>query len=319
MSKKEKSRFVVYAALAGNLLVAGTKFVAAFTTGSSSMLSEAIHSVVDSGNEGLLLYGYRQSARRPDSKHPLGYGRELYFWSFVVALLLFACGAGFAIYEGITRILHPEPLSNVLANYCVIGASAVFEGTTWIIALRSFKETKADVGYLQAIEESKDPPSFMVLLEDTAALIGLGFAASGQFLSEWFQMPQFDGIASLLIGILLAIIALIVAKESKNLLIGERARDGIDTSIEALALEEAGVERVNDVLTLHLSPDQLVVALSLEFTDESRTGDIEAAIVSMEKRIRENHPEAISIFVKPQTRQAFADRRKALLTGLPRA
>ncbi|WP_348536171.1 cation diffusion facilitator family transporter [Labrys sp. LIt4] len=312
MARNGKSRHVVYAALIGNMLVAATKFVAAAMTGSSSMLSEAIHSVVDSGNEGLLLYGYRRSARSPDEKHPLGYGRELYFWSLVVALLLFVMGGGFAIYEGLSRIVHPFPVTHLFANYCVLGASALFEGGTWIIALKAFQQTKQGEGYLEAIEVSKDPPAFMVLLEDTAALAGLALSAAGLSLSEWLQAPQFDGAASLVIGLMLTLVALIVARESKDLLIGERAHQKIDASIKELAQREPEVERVNGVLTLHLSPDQIVAALSLEFVDDIRTTEIETAIVSMERRIRKLHPEIVSIFVKPQAHQTFRQRRKAV-------
>jgi cation diffusion facilitator family transporter len=319
MSGKNASRRVVYAALAGNLLVAATKFVAAIVTGSASMLSEAIHSFVDSGNEGLLLYGYRRSSRRPDAIHPLGYGRELYFWSFVVSLLLFTLGAGFAIYEGISRILRPEPLNHVFANYAVLGASAIFEGSTWFIALRAFQKTKAEEGYLEAIQDSKDPPAFLVLLEDSAALVGLAVAAAGLGLSEWWQAPQFDGAASVVIGLMLASIALLAARESKGLLIGERADEEITASIKKLAQEEPGVDCVNDIFTVHLSPDQIIVALSLEFADDIRTSEIETGIESMERRIRETHPEAVSIFVKPQTHRTFKERQKALQSEWPGA
>lgn len=315
MSRVEGSRRVVHAALAGNVLVAITKFVAASLTGSSSMLSEAIHSVVDSGNEALLIYGYHRSNLGPDEKHPLGHGRELYFWSFVVALLLFVLGAGFGIYEGMSRVLYPRPLTHLLASYCVLGASALFEGTTWVIALRAFQRAKKKEGYLEAIQVSKDPPAFMVLLEDTAALAGLALSAMGLFLAQWLEAPQFDGWASIAIGLILALVALVVARESKDLLIGERAHHEIDASIKRLVLAEPQVESVNGVLTLHLSPDQIVVALSLEFVDDIRTSDIEVAIVSMERRIRQTHPEAISIFVKPQTQRAFKERRKAISSG----
>ncbi|CAM5761778.1 hypothetical protein LMIY3S_00252 [Labrys miyagiensis] len=308
----DRSRFVVYAALAGNILVAATKFVAAAMTGSSSMWSEAIHSVVDSGNEVLLLYGYRRSRLGPDDQHPLGYGRELYFWSFVVAMLLFTLGAGLAAYEGASRIINPEPLTHVLANYGVLLAAAIFEGATWIVALRAFRQTKGDGSYLTAIEDSKDPPGFMVLLEDSAALVGLAVAGVGLFLSDHLQDPRFDGAASIVIGLILGGVAFLVARESKALLIGERADREIEASIAELAMREQAVERVNSVLTLHMAPEQIVVALSLEFADNVRTSEIENAIFSMERRIRETHPQAISIFVKPQTQKVFKDSLRAI-------
>lgn len=309
MAANSSSKNVVYAALVGNLLVAITKFGAAAFTGSSAMLSEAVHSLVDTSNEVLLLYGYHRSARRPDLRHPLGYGRELYFWSFVVALLLFALGAGVSIYEGILHIAAPSPIENVGLNYVVLALSVVFEGSTWWVALRAFREAKGRSGYWEAVKKSKDPPAFIVLFEDTAALIGIAIAALGIALSTRLQMPVLDGIASILIGAVLATTASVLARESKGLLIGERAGERINASIIGLARHEPGVEGANGAITVHLAPDQIVVALSLEFADELMTPQIEACVVSLEKRIRERHPEVVSLFVKPQTRRTFETAR----------
>ncbi|HYR67067.1 MAG TPA: cation diffusion facilitator family transporter [Reyranella sp.] len=299
------SKSVVHVALAGNLLVAITKFVAAGFSGSSSMLSEGVHSLVDCANEVLLLYGYRRSTRRPDRRHPFGYGRELYFWSFVVALLLFALGAGVSVYEGVSHILNPRPLTNVEINYLVLLASALFEGGSWWMALRKFRQQKGSLGYWQAVRESKDPPSFMVLLEDTAALLGIAVAAGGIFAADRLGRPALDGLASILIGVILAVTAAILARETKALLIGERASQRINDSIVALARDQAGVEGANGALTVHLAPDQIVAALSLEFEDDLRTPDIERSVLSLEQRIRERHPEIVALFVKPQTRRTF--------------
>ena len=296
---------MVYVALAGNLLVAITKFIAAAVSGSSSMLSEGVHSLVDCSNEVLLLYGYRRSLRRPDRSHPFGYGRELYFWSFVVALLLFALGAGVSIYEGIAHIQRPEPLTNIGINYLVLLAAALFEGGSWLMALRVFRRQKRELSYWQAIRESKDPPSFMVLLEDTAALIGIAIAACGVFAADRTGISALDGVASILIGVVLAVTATILARETKALLIGERASQRINDSIVALAREQAGVEDANGALTVHLAPDQIVAALSLEFEDELRTPAIEKSVVELEQRIRTRHPEIVALFVKPQTRRTF--------------
>jgi cation diffusion facilitator family transporter len=309
MAANSSSKKVIYAALAGNLLVAITKFVAAASTGSSSMMSEGVHSLVDTGNGALLLYGYHRSSRRPDPMHPLGYGRELYFWSFVVALLLFALGAGVSIYEGVTHIARPASIENVRVNYIVLAVSFLFEGISWLIALRTFRAAKGRLGYWEAVRKSKDPPSFMVLFEDTAALIGIAVAAVGIFAADNLQMPALDGVASILIGAVLAITATLLARESKELLIGERAGESINSSIIALARDEAGVEGANGAITVHLAPDQIVVALSLEFADELRTPQIENCVVALEKRIREKHPEVISLFVKPQTRRTFENAR----------
>lgn len=311
MSETALSKRVVYAALVGNLLVAATKFIAAAVTGSSSMLSEAVHSLVDTGNEGLLLYGYFRSSRRPDDTHPLGYGRELYFWSFIVSLLLFAIGAGVSLYEGVNHIIAPTPITDPTVNYIVLAISAVFEGATWWIALKRFGKLKGRRGYWEAMRDSKDPPSFMVLFEDTAALIGIAIAAAGNFAAQHWGISAIDGIASILIGIVLAIAATALARENKALLIGERASDDVINSILALAISEPSVDGANDVFAVHLAPDQILVALSLEFSDELRTPQIEAAIVRLEDRIRKKHPEVIALFVKPQTRRTFETMQAA--------
>jgi cation diffusion facilitator family transporter len=304
------SKQVVYAALIGNLLVAATKFAAAAFTGSSSILSEGVHSLVDTGNEALLLYGYRRAARPPDPHHPMGYGRELYFWSFVVALLLFALGAGVATYEGITHIASPVRIENVGANYVVLALSLLFEGATWWVALRAFRAAKGELGYWEAFRRSKDPPSFMVLVEDTAALLGIAIAAAGIFAAERLDMPVLDGAASILIGLVLAVTASLLARESKELLIGERASEDINASIIALAQRELGVEGANGAITVHLAPDQIVAALSLEFSDDLRVPEIERCVVSLERHLRERHPQVVSLFVKPQTRRTFEEARR---------
>jgi cation diffusion facilitator family transporter len=301
---------VVYVALVGNLLVAASKFVAAAMTGSSSILSEGVHSLVDTGNEALLLYGYRRAARPPDPSHPMGYGRELYLWSFVVALLLFALGAGVALYEGISHIVAPVPLKNVAANYVVLALSALFEGASWWLALRTFRATKGKLGYWQAVRRSKDPPAFMVLMEDSAALVGIAIAAAGISAAHGLDMPVLDGVASILIGLVLAATATLLARESKELLIGERASEAVSASIIALARQEPGVEGANGAVTVHLAPDQIVAALSLEFADELRAPEIEQCVVSLERRVRRVHPEVVSLFVKPQTRHTFEAARR---------
>lgn len=294
------SKTVVYAAAAGNLLVALTKFVAAYWTGSSAMLSEAIHSVVDTGNQVLLLYGLRRAAKAPDAGHPLGYGRELYFWSFIVALLLFTLGAGVAFYEGYRHIMHPTEIVDALVSYVVYACAAVFEGTSWTIALREFRKAKGNAGYIEAIILSKDPPAFIVLFEDSAALIGLSIAALGTFLADRYAMPAFDGAASLGIGIVLTLTAFALARESKGLLIGEPASPRLRDGILAIARKTGGIESAQIVFTVHMAPDQVIAALSLEFRDSLETPEIERAIDELERAIHEAHPEVIAIFVKPQ-------------------
>ena len=295
-----QSKIVVYAAFAGNLLVALTKFVAAWWTGSSAMLSEAIHSVVDTGNQLLLLYGLYRADLPPDDRHPLGHGRELYFWSFIVALLIFTAGAGVAFYEGIEHILHPNAITDPYVSYIVLGLSAVFEGATWWIALRQFRKAKGDVGYFEAVRRSKDPPTFIVLFEDSAALIGLAIAFAGTLASHAFAMPALDGVASIGISLLLAAVALVLAKESKGLLIGEPVSRRVRESVYAIARATPGVERVQIIFTVHLAPDQAIAALALEFKDALTTPEIENATATLERRIHDRHPEVLAIFVRPQ-------------------
>lgn len=295
----------VYAALAGNVAVAVTKLAAAVLTGSAAMFSEAVHSVVDCGNEGLLLHGYRRAARRPDLVHPLGFGRELYFWSFIVALLLFALGAGVSIYQGIRHVLEPEPAEQLGIAYAVLALSFLFEGGSWLIAWRHFKEVRGPLGFWKAFRQSKDPPSFMVLFEDSAALVGILIAAAGLFLADRFDMPRLDGVASILIGLVLATVALLLAIESKSLLIGERATPALVESICRIAAGEPGVVHANSALTAQLAPDQAMVALSIEFDRALDTAAIERCVAAIEARVRETHPEVVALFVKPQALGRF--------------
>jgi len=311
MAAGSASRTVIYAALAGNLLVALTKFAAAGWTGSSAMLSEGVHSVVDTSNQMLLLYGINRSSKPPDEDHPLGYGRELYFWSFIVAVLLFALGAGVSIYQGVARVRTPSPVTDVIVVYIVLALSFVFEGVSWRVSQRAFRAAKGDLGYWEAVRKSKDPPSFIVLFEDSAALIGIVIAAAGTFAADSLQMPVFDGIASILIGGVLAATSAALARESKGLLIGERADPQTAASLEALARDEPGVAAVNGVITVQLAPDQIVAALSLEFEDELRTPQIEEAVARIEERLRAQHPQIVALFVKPQTPGRYERTRRS--------
>jgi cation diffusion facilitator family transporter len=310
LQRHSAGRRVVYAALAGNVAVAVTKLAAAAITGSAAMFSEAVHSIVDCGNEGLLLYGYRRASRRPDLVHPFGYGRELYFWSFIVALMLFALGAGVSIYQGVHHVIAPEPIRHAGISYMVLGLSFLFEGASWIVAWRSFSKARAQVPFWTAFRQSKDPPAFMVLFEDTAALIGILIAAAGIFAAQWFDKPVFDGIASILIGLVLAVVATLLAIESKSLLIGERATPALVDAICRLAQEQPGVVHANTALTAQLAPDQAMVALSIEFDPGLHTHEIEACVARIEQRVREVHPNVVALFVKPQTQEQFEIARR---------
>jgi cation diffusion facilitator family transporter len=307
MGSRYSSRTIIYVALGANLLVAATKFAASAWTGSSAMFSEGIHSVVDMGNELLLLYGLHRGAVRPDHEHPLGHGREVYFWSFAVALLVFALGAGVSLHEGIVRVLNPGPIKNVAANYFVLALSALIDGCSWWITLRTFKGEKRYSEIVGAIRRSKDPPSFIVLFEDSAALIGLGIAFAGIYLSINLDRPVLDGVASILIGLVLALTAALLARETKSLLIGERADQSIVDSILRLAETVEGIAHANGVFTVHLAPQQIMVALSLEFADKLRTSEIEAKVTELERRVRLKHPAVVALFVKPQSSERFKE------------
>jgi cation diffusion facilitator family transporter len=301
MASQPSSSTVIYAALAGNLLIALTKFAAAAWTGSSAMLSEGVHSLVDTGNELLLLYGLRRSRRPPDRSHPLGHGRELYFWTFVVALLFFALGAGVSLYEGIAHVRHPEPVTDPSVNYVVLALSFAFEAGSWWVAVSAFRRTQGSLGLMQAVRRSKDPTTFTVLFEDSAALIGLLIAFAGIVAADAYDAPVFDGAASIGIALVLAAAAFVLARETKSLLIGEPALPEVQDSITRIVAADPAVAKVNAVLTVHLSPEQVVAAISIEFADDLRTGDIETCVRRIETAIRDNHPEITTVFIKPQT------------------
>lgn len=306
------SRMVIYAALAGNLAIALTKFAAAFFTGSSAMLSEGVHSLVDTGNGGLLLYGMHRAARPADRTHPLGHGRELYFWSFIVALLVFALGAGVSFYEGIIHIMAPEPVANVKVNYVVLGLSFLFEGSSWMVALKEFRREKGTQGWLQAVQSSKDPSVYTVLFEDSAALLGLIVAFAGILAAQLLEMPELDGAASIGIALILGATAIFLARESKGLLIGEPASPEVHKKVLAIAQQDPAVQRANGVLTVHMGPQEIVAGLSVEFEDHLTAPEIEACVERLEARLKEEMPEITRLFVKPQTTGTWEQRRKLI-------
>ncbi|MBZ9742758.1 MULTISPECIES: cation diffusion facilitator family transporter [unclassified Mesorhizobium] len=306
------SKTVIYAALAGNLAIALTKFAAAFFTGSSAMLSEGVHSLVDTGNGGLLLYGMHRAARPADRTHPLGHGRELYFWSFIVALLVFALGAGVSLYEGIIHIMAPEPVANAKVNYIVLGLSFLFEGSSWLVALKEFRKQKGKQGWLTAVQSSKDPSVYTVLFEDSAALLGLIVAFAGILAAELLEMPELDGAASIGIALILGATAIFLARESKGLLIGEPASPEVQRKVLAIVQQDPAVQRANGVLTVHMGPEEIVAALSVEFEDHLAAPEIEACVERIEARLRKEMPEITRLFVKPQTSGTWEKRRKVI-------
>ncbi|QKC93845.1 cation diffusion facilitator family transporter [Mesorhizobium sp. NZP2298] len=306
------SKTVIYAALAGNLAIALTKFAAAFFTGSSAMLSEGVHSLVDTGNGGLLIYGMHRAARPADRAHPLGHARELYFWSFIVALLVFALGAGVSFYEGIVHIMAPEPVANVKVNYVVLGLSFLFEGSSWLVALKEFRREKGKQGWLQAVQSSKDPSVYTVLFEDSAALLGLIVAFAGILAAELLEMPELDGAASIGIALILGATAIFLARESKGLLIGEPASLDVQRKVLAIAQQDPAVQQANGVLTVHMGPQEIVAGLSIEFEDHLTAPEIEACVQRIETRLKKEMPEITRLFVKPQTTGTWEQRRKLI-------
>ena len=299
MSSPSSSRAII-AALIGNSLIAISKFIAASYTGSSAMFSEGVHSVVDSGNQLLLLYGVKRSKKPADSNHPFGYGKELYFWSFVVAILIFGLGAGICFYEGIHKISSPQPVTNPIINYTVLGLAIIIEGWTCWVAATEFKKSKGDLGWVKAIRRSKDPALFTVLFEDTAALLGLLVALIALTLSEYLNLPVLDAVASLIISFILAVTAGLLAFECKGLLTGEGAGEEVVTGINQIIDESQGIKHVNEVLTLHLGPEDILLNVSLDFEDDLSSGEVEEAISDLESRIKQMFPEIRRVFIEAQ-------------------
>jgi cation diffusion facilitator family transporter len=296
-----QAKRVIYAALAGNTLIALCKFAAASWTGSSAMLSEAIHSLVDTGNQGLMLYGLKRSKRPADERHPFGYGAEIYFWSFVVAILIFAVGAGVSIYEGIDKLRHPHPMIDVWVNFVVLGAALVFEAGAWLVAYREFAKVRGRHGYFEAIVRSKDPTIITVLFEDTAAMLGLGFAAGGLLLAWLAEIPEADGAASILIGLVLAATAAILAYETKGLLIGERAAPEVIAGIREIIADQPGITDLNELLTLHNGPEDVLVTISVDFADRLSSADVERVVTELETAIKDRFPHVTRVFIEAQS------------------
>ncbi|WP_428648380.1 cation diffusion facilitator family transporter [Roseibium sp.] len=297
------SKKVIFAALAGNSLIAITKFAAAAYTGSSAMLSEGIHSLVDTGNQGLLLYGLRKSKQPADQRHPFGYGAELYFWSFVVAILIFAVGAGVSIYEGIQKVLHPHPVSDPIVAYVVLGAAMVFEAVAWWIAYKEFNQVRGKKSLFAAVRDSKDPTVFTVLFEDTAAMLGLLVALLGLLGVQYLGLAWLDGAASIMIGVILGGTAALLAYETKGLLIGEGASPEVLAKIESIIDATPAISNLNEIRTLHRGPHDVLLALSVDFIDEVTAGTVEETIYSLERTIKMELPQVTRLFIEVQAKE----------------
>jgi cation diffusion facilitator family transporter len=299
MSAATTSTRTLVIALAANLGIAASKFVAAAITGSSAMLTEGVHSVVDSTNQLLLMWGRHAAKRPPDQHHPFGYGRELYFWSFVVAVMVFALGAGVSIYEGIIHIAHPEEAVSPIIAYAVLLVAFLLEGWSTMVAFKEFQAAKGKLGWFEAIIRSKDPPSFIVLLENGAAMAGIIAAALGLFLAQITADPFYDGAASIVIGAILGITSMLLAYESKGLLIGEAADPEMILGLRELACGKAGVVGVGQILTVHSSPDQITAMVNVDFDDNISAGDVERIVCDVETEAHARWPHLRRLFIRP--------------------
>ncbi len=300
------SRKVVYAALAGNLLIALSKFIAAYFTGSSSILSEGIHSLVDTGDQLLLLYGMHRAKEPADREFPFGHGKEIYFWSLIVAILIFALGAGVSLYEGIIHILNPSGIRGFYINYAILGIAVLFESGSWLVSFREFSKSKGKRGYWRAVLVSKDPTIFIVLFEDSAALLGLAAAFAGNLLTQLTGNHSLDGVASIVIGVILAGTAVFLAHETKGLLIGESAGPEVTEGIRRIAAGCDSVEHVNEVLTMHMGPDFILANVSVDFEDKASADGIEKSVEEIDTRIKKAFPRVKKIFIEAEARRKKA-------------
>lgn len=304
---QNSSKVVIYAALAGNLAIAVTKFVAFVLTGSSAMLTEAIHSTVDTGNQGLLLLGLARARKAPSETHPFGYGMELYFWAFVVALLIFSLGGAVSIYEGVHKIIEPEPIQRAWINFLVIGIAILFEGGSFLVAWKEFKVVRRGAPFLRSLRLSKDPSIFAVLLEDGAALAGLVIAGLGVTGASLLGLPWADGAASIAIGVLLILVAVFLANETRSLLTGESASPRIVAEVRAALEADPRVESVAEILSMHLGPQEILLGVTLDFRDDLTAVEIEDAGDDFAGVIRRVDPRITRVFVRSgRARDAYA-------------
>jgi len=301
----------VYGAITSNLTIAIFKFIVAFLTGSSAMLSEGIHSTADTGNQLLLLLGLRQSRKPADEEHPFGHGQELYFWSLIVAIILFSAGGGMSIYEGITHLQHPTELRNPAWNYVVLTFAFIVEGISWSIALRELLKRKdADESFWQGLRTSKDPSIFIVFGEDTAALGGLLVAFFGIFLGQQLDSHYPDAIASIIIGLILSLVAIFLAYESKSLLVGETAEPKTVEGIRKLVLGHPAVEKMRRPLTMHFGPNEILLSLDVQFQAQLQASKLVKVIDELEMQIHEKYPNISQIFIEVEGLKGYSNDKK---------
>ncbi|SFL13632.1 cation diffusion facilitator family transporter [Methylobacterium pseudosasicola] len=316
-----ESTGAIYAAAGANLAIAAAKFVGGALTGSTAMLAEGVHSVVDTANQVLLLLGMKRAKKPADTRHPFGYGREIYFYAFVVALMIFLGGGLFAVYEGIERVRHPSPdadahlfgytVPGIWVNVAILGFAIAAEGVSWIVAMRQFWAEKGKSSAMRAIRRSKDPTLFTILAEDTAALIGLLIAFAGVVLAYWLDKPSLDGWASVGIGFVLVGMAVFLMIETHGLLIGEAADPAVVAAISELVRAEPGVLHLNEVLTQHLGPTDILVNLSIDMADDLSAGEVESLVTRLDRALKQRNPEVTRVFIEIQTQADHAVRAAA--------
>lgn len=302
MAAGSGSKTIVIIAMLANFTIAVCKFVAYLWTSSSAMLSEAIHSLVDTSNQAVLLYGIKRSKRPPDAQHPFGYSKELYFWSFIVAILLFSLGAGVALYEGVEKLLNPHPIENAYISYIVLCAALIIEGYATYKALKEFNTRRGTVAFVPALRASKDPSLFAIVLEDVAAIAGLVCALIGTIIADQFAIAEADGIASIIIGLVLASVAVFMSREIRALIVGEAASPVVQHGLRELVMMETGagkpIKEINEISTMHLGPDDILVAASVDFHDGQTTEIVEQITARLEQRVREQFPQVRRLFLE---------------------
>lgn len=287
----------IYSALIADVLIAITKFIAGGYSNSTSMISEGIHSLVDTVNQLLLLYGIKRSTKPPDARRPFGYGKELYFWAFIVSILIFGLGGGLSIYQGIIHMLHPEPLGNPTWNYIVLAFSFIFDGASLMIAVKEFNKTKGEISFWKAVVKSKDPSGFLVLFEDGAAVLGLIVVFILMVLNHTYNLPLLDGVASVIVGIILVVSSLILARESRSLLMGEDIAPDTQVRIRKLAEEDEAIIKVTNILSTYEAPEEIVLMLMVDFKPDLDTKQLTGAIERVRQNIKKqfNHIEFVII------------------------
>lgn len=296
------NKIIIWAALVGNFCIAIVKFIAAFITSSSAMYSEGIHSLVDTGNQVLLLYGLKRAKLPPSSKFPYGHGKEIYFWSFVVAILIFALGSGLSIKQGFHHLYSGQQITNVKVSYIVLICAIVFESIPWFLAYKQFNKVKGQRGFFEAVKRGKDPSLFLVLFEDTAAMLGLVVALIGIYLSDLTGNPIYDAVASIIIGVILGLVAMWLAFETKSLLIGESADYDVVNGIKGIARGYRAIEKINEVLTMHIGPDYILVNISIEFNDNLQTDSMEKIISAIDREIKHKYPRVKRVFIEAESK-----------------